>query len=124
LKYKTGMDRGMAHILADSRQDGIAELICQTEAVCAERVKALKALIVQLDVLSMAEGDCSFPECIQIAQQLLDLDDLAMSQTLKVSRPTIGRWVRGVSSPHVLARKEICNVLDQAARTKIKCLQG
>lgn len=40
-------------------------------------------------------------------EQLLMLDDLEMAKLLKVSRPTISRWVRGISTPHPLMRKAI-----------------
>lgn len=52
-----------------------------------------------------------FRSIINISQLLLKLTDLEMSELLKVSRPTIGRWKRGVSSPHPLAEKSIYNAI-------------
>lgn len=52
-----------------------------------------------------------FAEYITTEQEKLKADDREMSLILKVSVPTIGRWKRGVSTPHPLAEASIKDVL-------------
>ena len=68
--------------------------------------RCLDELAKNLNAALSASVD--FSALVKLAQKHLDLDDLEMSRLLKVSRPTIGRWVRGESStPHPLSRKAI-----------------
>ncbi len=48
-----------------------------------------------------------FAEVVRAAQQRMGRDDLDMSRLLKVSRPTIERWLGGVSEPHPLGQAVI-----------------
>lgn len=84
--------------------------------------KAFDDLIIDLDAAASAEEDFDFPSLLKCAQQMLCVDDLEMSKILKVSRPTIGRWIRGISAPHPLARKAIFAVLAKKSRAKAKSL--
>jgi hypothetical protein len=119
--------------LVSSRLDAPTEDICfsiytatlfrQVEESRATIARALDELGRKLDAVSSALADPDFPGLIKLAQKLLKLDDLEMSRLLKVSRPTIGRWVRGVSAPHPLARKAIFDVLAKKARADAKSLR-
>jgi hypothetical protein len=99
----------------------IAGLSRQLEESRAQTARGLDVLAKSLDAASSAsEG---FSALLELAQKHLQLDDLAMSRLLKVSRPTIGRWVRGDSSPHPLSRKAIFDVLAKKARARAKSLR-
>jgi hypothetical protein len=83
--------------------------------------RALNALVASLSAPSAVEKD--FAQLFGYAQKILRLDDLKLSTLLKVSRPTIGRWVRGVSAPHPLARKAIFAALAKEARDQVRSLR-
>lgn len=103
----------------------IAELNQQIEEARAVVGKALEALIANLELSSSEDEECpEFAGLVSAAQRLLDLDDLDMSRVVKVSRPTISRWTRGVTSPHPIARKAIFNVLIKKAQAKAKSMRG
>lgn len=102
----------------------IADLLALVERVRAQMLPALEELVAKLQAASESEAELDFAGLVGAAQQLLELDDTEMARTLNVSRPTIGRWVRGVSSPHPLTRKAICAALILKARGKIKLLQS
>lgn len=101
----------------------IADLLRLVDEVRAQLVPALQELIAKLDAAAATDADIEFGALIKAAKLLLELDDGDMAQALNVSRPTIGRWIRDVSSPHVLTRKAICGALVARARGKIKLLQ-
>jgi hypothetical protein len=124
----------MSHARAYRQPDGVTDDICmsidttkgidttklfrQLEASRAEMARGLDELAKNLDAASSTPVD--FPALLKLAQKHLDLDDLEMSRILKVSRPTIGRWVRGDSTPHHLSRKTIFDVLAKKARARAK----
>ena len=83
--------------------------------------RCLDELAKNLNAALSASVD--FSALVKLAQKHLDLDDLEMSRLLKVSRPTIGRWVRGDSTPHPLSRKAIFDVLAKQARARAKSLR-
>jgi len=101
----------------------IADLLVLVERVRAQMVSALEELVAKLEAAAASEDELDFGGLVKAAQQLLELDDTDMARTLNVSRPTIGRWIRGVSSPHPLTRRAICSALVKKARSKIKLLQ-
>jgi DNA-binding XRE family transcriptional regulator len=102
----------------------IAELVALVDRVRAEMVPALEELIAKLEAAAASEAELEFGGLVKAAQQLLELDDTDMARTLNVSRPTIGRWIRGVSAPHPLTRSAICGALVKKARSKIKLFQN
>jgi hypothetical protein len=102
----------------------IADLLELVERVRAQIIPALEELIAKLEAAAATDEEIEFGGLVRAAQQLLELDDTDMAGTLNVSRPTIGRWIRGISSPHPLTRKAICNALVKKARGKIRVIQG
>ncbi len=102
----------------------IADLLVLVERVRAQMVPALEELVSKLEAAAASEAELDFGGLVKAAQQLLELDDTDMARALNVSRPTIGRWIRGVSSPHPLTRQAICGALVKKARGKIKLLQS
>jgi hypothetical protein len=73
---------------------------------------------------STSEAPHDFASLVIVAKQALLLDDLEMSRLLKVSRPTVGRWIRAESRPHELVRRAICDVLAKSARVRLKLLKA
>ncbi len=98
----------------------IAQLVALVEEVRASTANAFNELIEQLDAASSADTEYDFGGLVKAAQQLLELDDSDMAAMLKVSRPTIGRWIRGISSPHPLGRRAIFETLIGKARVKAR----
>jgi len=82
--------------------------------------EALDELVGNLENACKSDSEVDFPGLIKVSQQLLLLDDLEMSRLLMVSRPTIGRWMRGISAPHPLGRSAIFDVLVKKARARAK----
>lgn len=101
----------------------IADLLELVKRVRAQILPALEELIAKLEDAAATDEEIQFGGLVKAAQQLLELDDTDMARTLNVARPTIGRWIRGVSSPHPLTRKAICDALIRKARGKIRLLQ-
>jgi DNA-binding transcriptional regulator YiaG len=87
-------------------------------------VPALEELIAKLKTAATSEAELEFGGLMNAAQQLLELDDTDMARALNISRPTIGRWIRGVSAPHPLTRSVICGALIKKARSKINLFQN
>lgn len=102
----------------------IADLLELVERVRAQIIPALEELIAKLEAAAATDDEIEFGGLVRAAQQLLELDDTDMARTLNVSRPTIGRWIRGISSPHPLTRKAICGALIKDARGKLRVIQG
>lgn len=78
--------------------------------------------------VSLGEGQ-SNDECpeffllMRAAQVIMRLDDTSLSRIAMVSRPTVGRWTRGVSSPHPLGRNALFESLIRMARSEAKQLR-
>jgi len=101
----------------------IAALVSLVERARTQMTEALDELIAKLAAASSTDADVDFGGLVLAAQRLLAMDDGDMARMLKVSRPTIGRWIRGSSSPHPLGRGAIFEVLSGQARIRIKNLR-
>lgn len=101
----------------------LAALLSLVAEARSRMVPALQALVVQLEACSSADAEVDFGALIKASQQLLELDDTDMARLLNVSRPTIGRWIRGQAKPHALARRAIATALIRDARTKLRLLE-
>lgn len=102
----------------------VAQLMVLVTEVRNRTAHAIDELVSNLETACRADGDVDFAGLLKVSQQLLQLDDLEMSRMLKVSRPTIGRWIRGVSAPHALGRGAIFDVLVKKARSRAKELRS
>ncbi|WAJ29425.1 hypothetical protein [Antarcticirhabdus aurantiaca] len=91
--------------------------------VRAQMAQAIGELVSMLEAAAASDADLDFAGLVRASQQLLELDDADLARILNVSRPTVGRWTRGVSSPHPLARKAIFDALARSARGKLKLLR-
>jgi DNA-binding transcriptional regulator YiaG len=54
-----------------------------------------------------ASDDLKFQEILGLCQTVLELSDQDIADLLRVSRPTVSRWVRGKNLPHRVMRKPI-----------------
>jgi hypothetical protein len=70
--------------------------------------------------LLKAPGNTQFQVLFKHAQDTIELKDVIIADGLKISRPTVGRWARGESSPHPLGRPSIYNWLIKEAAKKLK----
>jgi hypothetical protein len=52
--------------------------------------------------------------------RVLGKTDLQMSGLFKISRPTVGRWARGVTAPHPILRKAVFDTLVVEAKRALK----
>jgi len=86
----------------------------------SERVTALRQMIDALRSFRSNDDRAPFSEFVRYAQSLLELDDAELSGRLRVSRPTIGRWVRGQSAPHPLGQSAVIQTLADLAMQKLK----
>ncbi len=102
----------------------IAELVSLVERARSQMTEALDELVVKLAAASSTDAEVDFGGLVKAAQRLLSMDDGEMARILKVSRPTIGRWIRGSSLPHPLGRTAIFEALAGQARIRIKSLRG
>jgi hypothetical protein len=86
----------------------------------SERVKALQRLIGALKQFPKEAERSDFSDLFDRAQKLLELDDSELAGILRVSRPTVGRWARGDSAPHPIAREAVLKTFVGLADGKLK----
>jgi DNA-binding XRE family transcriptional regulator len=85
------------------------------------RASVLERIIDQLESFPADVDDReAFVHIFRNAKAVLELTDLDLAKTLRVARPTIGRWERGESAPHRLARRPIFMALARMARSKLR----
>lgn len=113
-----------AHSPAHGAFIDIGHLVALVEAARAHMAGALDELVAKLADASSSDADVDFGGLVKAAQRVLELDDGDMARMLKVSRPTIGRWIRGTSQPHPLGRGAIFEALSGHARVKAKNLRS
>jgi DNA-binding XRE family transcriptional regulator len=101
----------------------MSELAALIERARQQMLPAFNELITDLEAAAATDEEVDFGGLLKAARCLLGLDDADMAATLNVARPTIGRWIRGISSPHPLTRKAICAALIKTARGKVRLLQ-
>ena len=63
--------------------------------------------------------DSHFPEFIQEALKAFDFGHVEMARLLKVSRPTVARWVNGEYAPHPLMRPATRDFLVKEAKKRL-----
>lgn len=102
----------------------VAQLMVLVAEVRDRTAHAIDELVGNLEAACRSDGEVDFAGLLKVSQQLLQMDDLEMSRMLKVARPTIGRWIRGVSAPHALGRAAIFDVLVKKARSRARELRS
>lgn len=108
------------HNQADCVALDIEHLKRIVEEVRARTEEALDDLIAQLGAASISEDEFDFGGLLRAAKQLLRLDNDQLAEILNVSRPTVSRWIRGLSAPHPLGRKAIFDALKFRAEATVK----
>jgi len=84
------------------------------------RVTTLQELVAVLRGFPIETERAEFSRLFDHAQSVLEIDDIELARTLRVSRPTIGRWARGDSAPHPLGRRPVLTCLAEFAEAKLK----
>lgn len=84
------------------------------------RHEMLAALVEELGNAALDPEQAEFSRILRHAQKLLGRTDLEMSLLFKVSRPTIGRWTRGVTAPHPMLRRAAFDSLLVEAKRAVK----
>ena len=101
------------------RSEAIEQAVVELEA---RRYKILSALMHELMAANADPENANFARAFRLAQTALEMSPLEMSLLFKVSRPTVGRWARGVTAPHPLLRKAIYDTLIIELRDRLKGL--
>jgi transcriptional regulator with XRE-family HTH domain len=52
----------------------------------------------------------------------LEMTEAALADAIMVSRPTVNRWIRGESAPHMLARQTLVRYLAGQVRGRLRAL--
>lgn len=81
------------------------------EAFQSTRTAAFTALIEELVPAIADPAKADFARVFGHAKMVLGKDELHLSRLFKVSRPTVNRWLRGVTSPHPLLQKAVYETL-------------
>ena len=90
----------------------------------ASRAEVLERVIAQLESFPADDDRDAFVRIFKDAKAVLELGDLELANALKLSRPSIGRWERGESAPHPLARRPVFMTLARIARSKLRASQS
>lgn len=84
------------------------------------RTLALKAVQKELRQAGVDGSRDTFSRAFANAMHVLELNDLDVAQAFQISRPTVGRWIRGEAAPHAVGRKPILEALARRVATKLK----
>lgn len=87
------------------------------------RYAVFTSLIEELIAAGSNPEETDFGRTFRHAQSVLGKKDIELSKLFKVSRPTIGRWARGVTAPHPLLRKAVYEALLVEAKQTLKALR-
>lgn len=80
-----------------------------------------KALAYVLELaLKVGPNREEFCEVFDLTQRTLGLSDLDIARTFQISRPTVGRWIRGETAPHPVGRKPILEYLLKRVQEEIE----
>jgi len=85
----------------------------------AESFRTLKGRIAGADL----RDDYEFRILLSDAQELLEMSDQEFADALRVSRPTVNRWIRGKNLPHTALRGPVCTWIDRQASERLKRLE-
>lgn len=104
--------------VGSSRQNRLPEdMLSKHEQL---RVMTLERLVEALRDFPFEADRAEFSRLFDRAQSVLEVDDTELARTLRVSRPTIGRWARGDSAPHPIGRGAVLLSLAEFAEAKLK----
>ena len=95
----------------------------EVKAFDRKRYSIFEALLHELVNASANAESSEFSRIFRHTQDALGRTDLQMSLLFKVSRPTIGRWSRGVTMPHPMLRKAVFDSLLIQVKQALKSLR-
>jgi hypothetical protein len=87
------------------------------------RYAVFTSLVEELIAAGSNPEDTDFGRIFRHAQSALGKKDTELSKLFKVSRPTIGRWARGITAPHPFLRKAVYEALLVEAKQTLKGLR-
>lgn len=87
------------------------------------RQEMLSTLIEELGNAALDPGQAEFGRIVRHAQKLLNKTDIEMSLLFKVSRPTIGRWTRGITAPHPMLQRAAFDTLLVEAKRSLRSVR-
>jgi hypothetical protein len=61
-----------------------------------------------------------FSDLFALSIRVLELDHETAARMFKTSRPTVSRWVAGLSAPHLLGRPAVFRALRKVVNDRIK----
>jgi hypothetical protein len=85
-----------------------------------QRQTMLADLIEELVKAGADPERADFGRVFKHSCRVLGKTDLQMSVLFKISRPTVGRWTRGVTAPHPILRKAVFDTLIGEAKRALK----
>ena len=88
------------------------------------RLSELAALIERFEAFHEESPRPEFTTLFGEAAMALELTDAQLARKFRISRPTVGRWIRGESAPHSLGRKSVFNVLMRDAKEKVRAIES
>ena len=111
------------HTFLEKKQDTIT--------LEGDRLRALKQLSSRLSTYVPRSGhlgwDDSFASIINECQTLLEASDTEFADMVGASRPTVGRWKSGKTSPHPLGRESaisrLVKIVDKRAHVIEKSIR-
>ncbi|MFM5906286.1 MAG: hypothetical protein ACKOPO_01645 [Novosphingobium sp.] len=86
----------------------------------SRRREMYRALAEKL-CLAIADSEgVDFGATFRLSQKVLEKSDLEMSRLFKVSRPTVGRWSRGITAPHPMMRRAVYELLQSQLQERLR----
>ena len=85
-----------------------------------DSLQELRKVVLSADL----DSSTAFQSLLNRAQELLEMNDQEIGDSLRVSRPTVNRWMRGKSLPHRALRKPIAGWVLQQLTVKIKRIEA
>jgi predicted transcriptional regulator len=72
-----------------------------------------------LNDIKLANNDLDFRSILNKIAEIFSFNDLNLAQILSVSRPTISRWRKGKSYPHIGMRNMVYRELEKLISNEI-----
>jgi len=89
-----------------------------------QRQELLEQLAIELRQADPSGPATEFGRVMRHAQKVLGKSELELSRLFKVSRPTVNRWMRGVTAPLPLLRQAVYDTMIVEVRTAMKGLRA
>ena len=100
----------------------VAESLAQVENEVVLRIDTLRKFCTELQSAEVHD-DGVFLRLFRRVQELLELSDQQIGDSLRVSRPTVNRWMNGRNLPHPLMRIPIAKWAVEQVIRRLKVLE-